>query len=239
MTQRISSLRCLTGKTHTVPSTRRRRGFTLIELLVVVAIIALLIGILAPSLARTKELTRRAVCGSNLHGLGVATNSYAAQSQSHYPYHSQHGGNWLWDISHVDVDSIADAGAARHIFYCPSGAFQDDDKHWWFTTSFKVTGYWWMYTRIGNHPKPLIDAEYISTTTISNPSQRELITDATISWDGYFCGIYGGSPIPHRASHLDGLDPAGGNIFFVDGHVTWRDFADMKMRNTSYPSHWF
>lgn len=54
-----------------------RRGFTLIELLVVIAIIALLIGILLPSLATAREATRRTVCLTNLRGIGQAAFQYA------------------------------------------------------------------------------------------------------------------------------------------------------------------
>lgn len=54
------------------------RGFTLIELLVVVAIVALLIGILLPSLSGARESARTVKCQSNQRQLIVAWSLYAA-----------------------------------------------------------------------------------------------------------------------------------------------------------------
>ena len=66
----------------------RKKAFTLIELLVVVAIIALLISILLPSLSRARELAKRAVCASNLRGLGQAMVIYANDNTEAYPAHA-------------------------------------------------------------------------------------------------------------------------------------------------------
>ena len=58
-----------------------RKGFTLIELLVVVAIIALLIAILMPALARAKTLAKRTVCLTHLKAIGLATRAYASGNE--------------------------------------------------------------------------------------------------------------------------------------------------------------
>jgi prepilin-type N-terminal cleavage/methylation domain-containing protein len=57
----------------------RRPAFTLIELLVVVAIIALLVAILLPSLAKAREQARSAVCKSNIHQMGVGLTLYTLE----------------------------------------------------------------------------------------------------------------------------------------------------------------
>lgn len=59
------------------PRTTVSRGFTLIEILVVVAIIALLVAILMPSLIKARELSRRSVCSSNLHQQALGLGAYA------------------------------------------------------------------------------------------------------------------------------------------------------------------
>ena len=62
-----------------------RPAFTLIELLVVVAIIALLISILLPSLQAAREQARRVTCGTTLSGFGRSMGIYATESSDWYP----------------------------------------------------------------------------------------------------------------------------------------------------------
>ena len=55
------------------------KKFTLIELLVVVAIIGILLSILLPSLYRAREMSKRAVCKSNMNQIHKMINIYALQ----------------------------------------------------------------------------------------------------------------------------------------------------------------
>jgi prepilin-type N-terminal cleavage/methylation domain-containing protein len=59
----------------------KRKGFTLVELLVVISIIALLMAILLPALARAREMGKRVVCLNQLKQFGVAWNMYCEDNK--------------------------------------------------------------------------------------------------------------------------------------------------------------
>ncbi len=71
------------------------RGFTLVELLVVVGIIALLIAMLMPALSRAREMSKRTVCASNLHQLGIGLIMYANENRQQLPLQTRDGINIL------------------------------------------------------------------------------------------------------------------------------------------------
>lgn len=84
---------------------KRRAGFTLIELLVVVAIIAVLIAILLPSLGRAKANAMRVKCAAVLKQWGMIMNIYAQDNNNWFCQkvntYSGSGnlktGNWVWN----------------------------------------------------------------------------------------------------------------------------------------------
>ena len=103
------------------------RKFTLIELLVVVAIIALLLTLLLPSMAKAREQAKIAVCLSNLNQLGKSCLVYAKENNNRFPPpgHNPNGGAiWTYSLNIKVADTLAlyrssDDGAGS-IYDCPS-----------------------------------------------------------------------------------------------------------------------
>ena len=120
----------------------RRHAFTLIELLVVVAIIALLIAILLPSLARAREVARDLKCRTNLRTMSIAFFMFANDHHQTLPggvesmaYKTQGPQQWQkgWMGIEVDPDNRlgwtrygtllpyigGDHDTARELYRCP------------------------------------------------------------------------------------------------------------------------
>lgn len=63
-----------------------RAGFTMIDLLVSISVIAVLISLLLPSLAKVNETARRVVCQSNLRQVGLGVIMYADENKGEMPF---------------------------------------------------------------------------------------------------------------------------------------------------------
>ncbi len=69
---------------------RATKGFTLIELLVVIAVIAVLLGILLPSLSAARMHAKRLASSSNMRQIGLAMEMYTQDNRGFFP-ESSHG----------------------------------------------------------------------------------------------------------------------------------------------------
>jgi len=70
------------------PILRPRHGFTLIELLTVVGILAILIGLLMPSLISARKTARTIQCASNVRQLTMALTNYSIEFRGAFPPNS-------------------------------------------------------------------------------------------------------------------------------------------------------
>jgi len=66
-------------------SRRQPAAFTLVELLIVVAIIAMLVSVLLPSLSAAREMAKVAVAHAELSGVGTALELFAEDHAGRYP----------------------------------------------------------------------------------------------------------------------------------------------------------
>jgi prepilin-type N-terminal cleavage/methylation domain-containing protein/prepilin-type processing-associated H-X9-DG protein len=129
----------------------RRSGFTLIELLVVVAIIALLISILLPSLQRARDQAKTTVCLSNGKQFALSVLYYAEDRDQHLPYvlrwngrsHQYHQIIALWEyMQDLDLYICPSADAQNSVTRLfdqgedgsggGSGAILDETNHYYF-----------------------------------------------------------------------------------------------------------
>ena len=116
---------------------RKAAAFTLIELLVVIGIIAVLLSILLPTLAKVRLQALNANCASNLRQIVQACQIYAAENRGCLPPRFREGKqNYDQPFWSYLVQDINDAKVPRYglgllyelkyaktekIFYCPGG----------------------------------------------------------------------------------------------------------------------
>ncbi len=104
----------------------RARGFTLIEVLVVIAVIAVLLGVLVPTLAAARESGRSAVCMSNLRQAAVVCRLYADEHGGLSPAIGiPYGSSPNWALVVLEGTGRAGEGSELYgestVLVCPSG----------------------------------------------------------------------------------------------------------------------
>ena len=222
-----------------------RVGFTLVELLVVVAIIALLVSILLPTLGKAKEQAKIVSCMSNLRSLGLSFTFYTNENNDWYPAGSAYGGSYYeytWDsILRPYYDTMG-------LIHCPSDKLVRDysgspeNNNASYPRSYAINlcvtwmgpSSWGDANDYGDYDRwPCMVNK---TSAVTDPADTILVGEEweNMYWSSYWAaGIYhvycGAAIMPYswggynntyrRATYYHRNNDAA-NFLFCDGHVT-------------------
>ena len=211
--------------------TQPRGAFTLIELLIVVAIISLLVAIVIPSLARARELARRALCAHNLHQIYNCLGMYTNQDvHGRLPYPGPDVG-WpqllfrMYYTDHSSYGSIqdlpanlgclieADLAGSWHednLFRCPSHPPESD-----LASSFGKPshGNYWFSPRM--HTWVNLNSAYNRQrfTELGETSTQAARLEDIPPGRGFYCDVI------RRGTDVINCHSEGINMLFVSGSV--------------------
>ena len=210
---------------------RKRCAFTLTELLVVIGVIALLIGILLPSLSKAREASRKAACLSNLRSLTQALHMYAQVWNDRLPNLNPPG---MWFDPTMPPNNGADKVMTNfNMYFVKSPAT--------FACPSDLDGV----------PKAITTADWVEDDSARGsyeffslwfpPEQpcrlSKLKGRAPLVWDNDGGGerdlsnqIIKGK-VPPLRNHQKG-----GNVAFSDGHGEWQEEKIWQLKSWPYPS---
>ena len=105
----------------------RRCAFTLVELLVVIGIIAVLMGILLPTLGKAREQARALKCMSNLRQWAMAINMYCDSNKGSLPYDGDDGDTSGSPVGRADDSALWINALPPQVASRPYYDMQQDD----------------------------------------------------------------------------------------------------------------
>ncbi|MBN1435789.1 MAG: type II secretion system protein [Sedimentisphaerales bacterium] len=227
--------------------TMKKKAFTLIELLVVVSIIALLVSILLPALARARSQTRRALCATGLHSWSIAFQMYAGEHNDELPPSTclnwPDYGRMIWgqetpyflNAMHHDGHYMT----TQEDYTCPEVLLRDKAPYDIHGDGADETAEGdGLVHKLGDNPWN--DRNFSNYSFTYNFFHRQLITangerrptrtadrgdwllmgDRTATAD-YSIG---------KRNHLRNNELEGGNFLFLDGHAEWFQSSELTQR---------
>jgi prepilin-type N-terminal cleavage/methylation domain-containing protein/prepilin-type processing-associated H-X9-DG protein len=179
---------------------KKRDGLTLIELLVVIAIIAILAGLLLPSVARAKKQGQSVRCLGNVRQIAVASAMYGHDFDAHVGYIAGSDRKMLLFPYLTQGRSNSDTNS-RDVWFCPNNDEPTRGASYGFNTYLN----WAKMTSIGA-PSDKVDLADAGINDVLAPVlSTHLYPPSALTTPGI------GRPNPrHSQSSV--------NVGFVDGH---------------------
>lgn len=230
------------GRQHSAPtgaeaaaSGPASSAFTLIELLVVVAIVAVIAGLLLPSISLVREQARSSACRNNVRQLNLAAQAYAGENDGRLP-EGQHANGmnswWRYQIAPllgIEPASIGDPILARGVFRCPAWRIKPG------LNSCDQSGYGWNLRNIGygsSSPHPDSWPVSITVSQVQIPAETIAIGDTSDSpayaaspYD--YAMLYYPSAAATAAIQVGDRHRKGINVAWLDGHASWSSQAEL------------
>lgn len=216
------------------------RRFTLIELLVVVAIIGILMSILLPSLSKSREISRRTVCKSNLKQCGITSILYAETNNSNLADTRGPGDGTQSNLGKLGVSTINELDpyiGDWKVSDCPNfgaktyGNGKDNIEWSSYKIGFIYTGRFSTESEIQTYPGP--GEAWIAPFRLTDENDLILWADKIWARDGWDTWM------PHSASgwrvgpqgaatNPEDYGSEGGNQMALDLSVKWSSQSSMS-----------
>jgi prepilin-type N-terminal cleavage/methylation domain-containing protein/prepilin-type processing-associated H-X9-DG protein len=225
----------------------RRKCFTLIELLVVVAIIAVLIALLLPALAKARDMAKRAVCGGGEKQVATALLMYTQANKDKFPSGTDtplvNGFGWSGPAAYSWITSIGVTGvrmigpyigANTTVLFCPAASGDpltqtriNQLKSYQTVGTESIGGDIGYFAYCGRKV-----CYYPGWTTFNFLSNSPMSTNDSPSWL-----LWGdlSSVLEYATGYYRSHGKDGGDWAFADGHVEWFSW---KRLNDAWTSPW-
>ena len=211
---------------------KSNRGFTLVELLVVMAVMAVLVAVLFPTLIQARNRARSVTCVSNLRHLGTAVQLYAQDWEQQLPELKRtpfagqgHLGDWPDGTSATLARmALAEYLQAEKCFTCPGDrsapafGFQPEQGPVAKRTGSSYVP--WATARAGRYG---IAIDGASITSIDSPASQVLFMDYGADWHGQ---------LERHGATVETVSLA--HVVYLDGHTQARNSLTFSTEQGCY-----